>query len=374
MTRPISFCIAAVLLLGLPLLGVWLAGLPVSQYTEFPPLAIYRVAAPFSTTAAIVIFATQVPLWLPVIAITLRFQVSGFRFQRLPRWGWIALAWTGTWWIIAWTRLPCFAPIQRHTFTPLWLGYITFVNALTFARSGRCMMTQEPRRLMRLFAASGFFWWFFEYLNRFVQNWFYVGIENFGRFEYFIFATLAFSTVLPAVISTAEMLDAFTPANALAFTARRPPAGATEPRRIAAKILGGAQLLLGCLALTSIGIWPDYFFPFLWLAPLFILTSLKALRGEETIFSPAARGDWRRLAVLSLAALICGFFWEMWNFHSLAKWQYLVPFVGVWKVFEMPLLGFAGYLPFGWECAVIADALARRPPISATVAVPVVPS
>lgn len=53
------------------------------------------------------------------------------------------------------------------------------------------------------------------------------------------------------------------------------------------------------------------------------------------------------------SALVCGFFWEMWNYLSLARWVYAIPFVGRFKVFEMPILGYAGYLPFGLQCAVI---------------------
>jgi hypothetical protein len=352
----LSIVFATVLLLGLPQIGVWLGGLPVKQYLEFPPLTVYRTPAPFSWIAVAIIFAFQFPLWVPVIALASRLRATGFKLQQIPRWGWLALAWTGTWWIVTWTRFPCFAFVQHHTYTPLWLGYIAFANAMTFARTGRCMLTHAPQRLARLFAASGFFWWFFEYLNRFVQNWFYLGIENFGRLEYFVFATLAFSTVLPAVISTAEMLDSFLPANGPLQILGGTPVRATGSGAIGkVSALGG--LVLACIALAGIGVWPDYFYPFIWLAPLIVLTTLKSLRGGPTIFSDAMRGDWRRLAVLSLAALICGFFWEMWNFNSLAKWEYLVPFVGVWKVFEMPLLGFAGYLPFGWECAVIADAI-----------------
>jgi hypothetical protein len=54
------------------------------------------------------------------------------------------------------------------------------------------------------------------------------------------------------------------------------------------------------------------------------------------------------------AALVCGFFWEMWNWGSLARWEYSIPHVDRFRVFEMPLLGYAGYLPFGIECAAIA--------------------
>ena len=50
----------------------------------------------------------------------------------------------------------------------------------------------------------------------------------------------------------------------------------------------------------------------------------------------------------------------MWNIHSLAKWIYEVPLVGRFKIFEMPVLGYAGYLPFGLECYVIAKLFMRR--------------
>jgi hypothetical protein len=48
----------------------------------------------------------------------------------------------------------------------------------------------------------------------------------------------------------------------------------------------------------------------------------------------------------------------MWNVHSLNKWIYSVPYVHRFLVFEMPLLGFAGYLPFGLECAALGGTVA----------------
>jgi len=107
--------------------------------------------------------------------------------------------------------------------------------------------------------------------------------------------------------------------------------------------------------LAGLGLWPDLLFPLLWVSPLLLLTALQALRGRPTIFDPIAAGRWRRLYLLAAAALICGFFWEMWNYGSLAKWVYAVPFVHRFLLFEMPLLGYAGYLPFGLECAAAAE-------------------
>jgi hypothetical protein len=53
------------------------------------------------------------------------------------------------------------------------------------------------------------------------------------------------------------------------------------------------------------------------------------------------------------AALCCGFFWEMWNAGSYMKWSYRVPLVDAFHIFEMPLLGYAGYLPFGVICGIV---------------------
>jgi hypothetical protein len=63
-----------------------------------------------------------------------------------------------------------------------------------------------------------------------------------------------------------------------------------------------------------------------------------------------------------LATLICGFFWEMWNSQASPGWSYAVPYINaqpylfggpVPRLFEMPLLGYLGYLPFGVELFVM---------------------
>ena len=116
--------------------------------------------------------------------------------------------------MVAWTKFPWLAAVQEHTFTPLWLGYIVTVNAATFARTGRCMMLHRPLYLLPLFPLSAAFWWMFEYLNRFVQNWYYVGVAELSSLEYFLRATIPFSTVLPAVLGTAELLTTYSAVSA----------------------------------------------------------------------------------------------------------------------------------------------------------------
>ncbi len=109
---------------------------------------------------------------------------------------------------------------------------------------------------------------------------------------------------------------------------------------------------------------PHFFFPALWVAPLFILFPILSWRHVRTPLTNLADGDWRGVVMLSLAALCCGFFWEMWNVYSSPKWHYSIPFVERFHLFEMPLLGYAGYLPFGLECyglyALAASVLRSR--------------
>ncbi|MCX6995810.1 MAG: hypothetical protein NTV49_01675 [Kiritimatiellaeota bacterium] len=344
------------LLLGLPLLGVWLAGQPLADYLEFPPLTRHVEHADFSWPVFILLAALLLAVALPFDDRVMR------RRKQLPRtpparafpwWGWLGLALGLAAWVLAWTRWAWVQPWQRHTFTPLWLSYILVVNALAWRRTGRCMIRDRPRFFLLLFPVSAAFWWFFEFLNRFVQNWYYTGISAMTPLQYFFFATLPFATVLPAVLGTCEWLTAH-PASTAGlgrFVVVR------SPRR--ARLVALAMLILAGAGLLGIGVRPDIMFPLLWLAPLILLTALRTLQGRPTIFADLARGDWRRLYALAMAGLLCGFFWEMWNYGSLARWIYDVPYVGRFKLFEMPVLGYAGYLPFGWECAVVGDGLAE---------------
>lgn len=95
--------------------------------------------------------------------------------------------------------------------------------------------------------------------------------------------------------------------------------------------------------------YPTYFFPFLWLSVYFILEPLNVLLKNKSLFEYTTSRDWRPVLALWLGCLICGFFWEMWNFFSYPKWIYDVPFVNFLNIFEMPLLGYGGYLPFALE-------------------------
>ncbi len=356
-----SSALPFLLLFVLPLAGAWLDGQDIRHYAEFPPLTRYVVHAGFSWplfalfTAFVLVIAG--PVAVHAARAWRRRPAAPPCARAFPWWGWGGVALTAAAWVLAWTRFPWFESFQTFTFSPLWFGYILVVNGLACRRTGHCMMTDRPRYFLSLFLLSAAFWWFFEYLNRFVQNWYYVGVSGLTPLQYFVYATLPFSTVLPAVLGTYDLLaGVFGPADTAARFRWFPVNGS--------RALPWAVFAAACAGLAGIGIWPDILFPLLWISPLLVLASWQAIRSGDSLVFNVGTERWHRICLLALAALICGFFWEMWNFHSLAKWIYAVPFVNRFHLFEMPLLGYAGYLPFGLECALIGGLV--EPPTAPT--------
>ena len=347
--------VLAGMLLGLPLLGVVAAGYPIARYLQFPPRTVYVSHAPFSWLAfagfAVFILAVVVPLAVKGVQTCRKdsLQVARSPSHRFSWWGWAGLGAGIVAWIMAWTRFSWFAAFQPHTFSPLWLSYVVVVNALCRKKTGRCLMTDRPGFFLLLFPVSAVFWWFFEYLNRFVQNWHYTGTA-FSGWEYFWWATLCFSTVLPAVLSTRQWLLSVN-------WIQRGYTGFSRNRWPYPRLLAAVVLVLSAAGLVGIGVWPNGLFPLVWVSPLLIIICLQALMHPCHVFSTMAAGDWRGAVAAAVAAVVCGVFWEMWNYFSLAKWQYSVPLVNRFQIFEMPLLGYAGYLPFGLECVVVAGML-----------------
>ena len=87
---------------------------------------------------------------------------------------------------------------------------------------------------------------------------------------------------------------------------------------------------------------------------MMVFVLVQVLMKERSALDVLAAGNWAVVFRFAAASLICGLAWETWNYYSLAKWIYTIPWVHRWEIWEMPLLGFAGYLPFGVECVVVA--------------------
>ncbi len=269
------------------------------------------------------------------------------RRRGIPGHFWLGLGLVAVAWPLSWSLT---GPRTHVLFFPLWLGYVLVVDAWVARRRGASLLTASPARFAALFAASIPAWWLFELVNRRLGNWVYLGRDEFSDLEFFLFSSLSFSTVIPAVFETAQLLA--TLPGMMRFAGRRP--WARSPRVPALWLATGALLLALLVA------WPRVFFPATWLAFFFLLDPICYRLGRPSILASLRAGDRRPALALGLGALVCGFFWELWNVYSYPKWVYRIPYFDFWYLFEMPALGYLGYPPFGVELYPLAHLLLPR--------------
>ncbi len=256
--------------------------------------------------------------------------------SKFPLHGWLGLLLAVIFWIFNWT-LP--GPRTHWGFFPMWLGYCLAIDGLVYWRTGTSLLTRDWRKYIGLFLVSAPVWWLFEALNLRTQNWIYVGIDGISFLQYAFWTTLSFTTVIPAVFGGAEFFASF---GFLRRLGRGPRIGTDRGTTLGFFVAGWVTLGL-MLA------WPQVFFPFVWISPYFILEPLNVWLGNRSLAQWTRDGDWRPVIALWLGVLLTAFFWEMWNYYSFPKWVYHVPWGNWLHVFEMPLLGYGGYLPFSLE-------------------------
>ena len=263
-------------------------------------------------------------------------KMASKELPKLPVHGWLGLGLVVLFWIINWVS----PGARTHwAFFPLWLGYCLTIDALVYWRSGTSLLTRSPRRYVGLFLVSAPVWWIFELFNIRTQNWTYIGAEIFSPPAYIFWTTLSFMTVIPAVFGSAELFASFD------FMKRLKPG----PEIGTDKKTTLTFFLLGWIMLALLLVWPRIFFGFIWLSVYFILEPINVWLGNRSLAHWTRNGDWRPVIALWLGVLLTAFFWEMWNYYSYPKWVYHVPWGNWLHVFEMPLLGYGGYLPFALE-------------------------
>jgi len=225
-----------------------------------------------------------------------------------------------------------------------WWPYILFLDGLLLQLKGKSLLFDRPGDFCRLAVWSVTAWLVFEAFNFILANWRYVGLlpNRWGRWPGY---ALAFATVLPGILLTAQALEALGAWRGLKGASRN--LGYWQPCSLT---LGVALLVLPLMA-------PAYAFPLVWSALIFLLDPFCDLLGGKSLIRRWAAGERGELLCLLTAGLICGVWWELWNYPAGAKWVYALPVLNFGKIFEMPVLGYLGFPPFALECAVIYNFL-----------------
>src|SRR5206468_591393 len=90
--------------------------------------------------------------------------------------------------------------------TPIcWTGFILFADGIVFRARGDSWLRSAPREFVLLALGSIPLWLVFEFLNRFIRNWYYVGLPENPIARYLGYAW-AFATIWPALFEGAELV------------------------------------------------------------------------------------------------------------------------------------------------------------------------
>ncbi len=230
-------------------------------------------------------------------------------------------------------------PFASYYFPIIWIGFILLVDAIVYKLRKHSLLHNDMPQFLFLMALSVIFWWIFEIINYFVGNWYYVaGGQTLNLFTpiAIIKGTIAFSTVLPGFFETYELyktLHLFSDAH-------------LKRKYKITKMFLFTTIGFGVFSLFAPIVWPAFFFPLVWGAFFFLLDPINYLHGQPSIIGHLEDKKLQAPVTLMLTGITLGFLWEFWNFWSTIKWVYLIPHFGFLKIFEMPLLGWLGYLPF----------------------------
>ena len=231
-----------------------------------------------------------------------------------------------------------------HTFFYLfaWWTFIPVIGVINAGRAGNSLIVGPNQQLAWLAGFSVIVWLFFEIWNFRLHNWLYLGVIELTWLRWLAY-TVSFATVLPAILELETLLGN------LGIASRVPG----PVIRVSSRLLN-VCVIAGLVMMALVLVLPRYFFPLLWVGVVFILDPLIYRRNRvASLLGQAAQGSYARFLRLTLAGLVCGVLWEFWNYWSGAKWIYAIPFFNYWKVFEMPLVGYLGFMPFALECYLL---------------------
>jgi hypothetical protein len=234
------------------------------------------------------------------------------------------------WWrVTMWTTPVC------------WWGYIFVMDAWIYKRRGTSPLSDRRDGFVAMCLISIATWCLFEAYNRVMPGWQYIHLTENLSLRLLGYA-VSFATIMPGVFLTCEWLqthDAF-------VTWRLPRIRWTSGRLTASVVVGAIFSVVPPFCPPEVR---GYLWAFVWTGWFFLLEPINYRRGAQSLYRDWERGSWGRTMQLMAAGAICGLLWEFWNAWAHTKWVYTFPLGQNLKYFEMPLVGFLGFLPFALE-------------------------
>lgn len=360
-------CLAMFGIIIVPYIGAYIhtGGNFDKDYFDFPPLKPETVFRDFSWPVfwtVVVIFAVTMLLYFFPTLFGWKKGEKNIVVQARPSVGFPIWFWAG---LVVWAGSFIFlighfsGPkwFLNWAYVPLYWGFTFVLDGIVYKRTGgKSIFNNDPQELVAIGVASVSGWLIFEYLNFFVLEYWYYPKGNLVKDDVFCtYAVFASSALLPLCFEWYSFFNSFR---------RFVNKYKHGPKISVSKSLQVILIALAYLLLFLMPFYPTYLCPIIWLSPLIIITVALDLLGIWTPFAPIKKGNWTPVLFMALTYLVEGFLLEGQNYASASHangivqteypgyWVYNVPFVNDFHVFEMPVVGFYGYLPFGIYCLV----------------------
>ncbi len=235
-------------------------------------------------------------------------------------------------------------PLAEWYIPIVWFGYIMFIDSIVYYMKGRSLMSNHAKEFAFMALVSVPFWLIFEIYNVFTNNWTYI---NYIWYVHIV----DFTTIMPAVLETFTLVMALEVFSGIklefpSLSRKRRDRSPKSHVYLAAMPL----MILGVIAVFLPLFAPYVGFPFVWIGLFLLLDPINYILGRDSIVLWCSRGKGNRMLQLFFAGIIMGLFWEFWNYMAYPKWIYNIPLgMPMLKLFEMPLVGYLGYLPFALD-------------------------
>lgn len=266
---------------------------------------------------------------------------SRHRVLKFPSYGWIGIA---TLFAAELLMFRGIEPVATYFTAIVWTAYILVTDAAVFAVRGTSRLHNTPLCFARVALLSIPLWLIFEAYNLHLANWTYVGLPASFPARWFGYAW-SFATITPGIFVTADLIESFgwwkCPVHPIILSAMT--------RKISV-VLGATCLVVPIVLPRSVA---AYLFGCVWLGFVLLLDPINFRLRLPSLTGDLAQGRRERLFSLLAAGWVCGWLWEFWNFWATAKWHYIFPIWQNKKIFEMPAIGYIGFLPFALECFVM---------------------
>lgn len=238
--------------------------------------------------------------------------------------------------------LVCDVPfMQTWFYICAWWPLIIILDSVNFRMRGSSPLSESPRNFVFAAFVSIPVWLIFELFNLRLQNWSYHSLPSELPLRWLGYG-LAFASVIPAFLEFSTLFQALLKKQRIPFVGLK----------TTASTLNGL-MVLGLLLLTLCVVLPGLFFPFVWLGFIVLLEPLNFRLRLDSLLADAKKQNGNRIVSWLLAGFAAGILWEALNYWAGSHWEYTIPYLNFCKIFQMPVLGYGGFLPFALEVFAI---------------------